>query len=116
MCERMLHEIKTVPIEILKRGLTLSDARHAIHALTDAVDEERENKLSTFYGWKLSNNYINNRSTSGNDSEFESGVVKIQRGEECTMTSPEKLACKSLLLSVDPVARSESNLHLSAVD
>lgn len=88
---KILSEINVITLELQTRGATLSDCRFSIDTLTDAVYDGLSNADSSFYGCNLHTNYITIDSSIATEALFESGVVKIQRNETCSLNSEEKL-------------------------
>eukprot|EP00171_Calliarthron_tuberculosum_P002931 IDg2931t1 len=105
---KMLTEIDTVTLELQKRGATLSDCRYAVNILREVVEEGRHDQGSVFFGCRLASKYLAPNASTVTDPHFESGVVKIQNGNEDSLTIDEKNACEKLRIS--RLIRSSSSL------
>jgi len=75
---------------------TLSDCRAVVDALIDLVATKKELSSSPLHNCTFEPTRISLTGRHSPDSEFESGVIKIQRGESNTMTEGEKAACIAL--------------------
>lgn len=112
----MLAEINTVTLELQKYGASLSDCRYAVDTLSEVVTSGRNDEHSLFYGCKLGNSYIQEKSHIATDDTFETGVVKVQRGDISAMTPEEKEACSRLKLSASNSREESCRTNLTMAD
>lgn len=89
---RMLKEINEVTKSLQRKGNTLADYRDDLNALIEAVQDEKGNIGSPFYGCRLGTKYIACDSNIVKYKEFESGIVKLQKGTQEDLNDDEKEA------------------------
>ena len=76
----MLDEINYVTKTLQTKNYTLRKCRNDLNMLMEAVAEENSDPSSNSYQCKLGKTYIAPKSTIMKYSEFESAVVKLQKG------------------------------------
>ena len=92
--EKMLRDIHDATVMLQKEGLNLSDCRFALSSLTEEIELQKNGKESPFYRFKLVESYISVDNAA--HSLFESGVLKILRGNTESLTDSEIRACIKL--------------------
>ena len=80
--KKMLDEINQVTSELQRKHSTLAECKNAVNILTDSVQMERVCEDSPFYQCRLVTNRIEIDSPIAIHPEFESAVIKIQKGEK----------------------------------
>ena len=83
----------------LEKGSTLSDCWYAFDTLIGHITGFRRDTSSDLYDCKLWKSYIEPRARVVTHSDFEYGIVNIQREETESLTDAEKQACESLIIS-----------------
>lgn len=91
-----LGEINIVAKALQRRGLSLEGCRYFLDTLTTTILKQRDNPNAPFYKCSLNDDYIKLHSRHSPSSVFESGVIKIQRGEYDAMSVQEQEACADL--------------------
>ena len=99
----MFHEINAVTLALQTRLYPLKECREDLDSLIEAAIYGHDIRNSPWYKNTLGDRYIGPQSEKLSDPAFESGVVKIQRGEEVSMTLAEKVACRSLEVGDDEI-------------
>jgi hypothetical protein len=94
----MLNHINVVTTCLQESKLSLSMGRKYLDALIRQAATKRDNADSDWYQNKFEDKYIGASSLKIplQSRDFQSGVIKIQLGNECEMTFNEKSACKKL--------------------
>lgn len=113
--ELILGSINVVTVELQKRDDTLSQCRDALDGLIEGVDEERNVRAAPFSGCRLGTEYIATNAAIIQNADFESGVVKIQRGGANQLSLDEKFAVRMLRgrsdTSTNQAATSFTSVH-----
>lgn len=104
---KMLEAINAITTELQGSKLTIAACRSYLDVLIEEADSQRNNITSVWCGNKFGVKYIGLTSDKipPQSRAFQSGVIKIQRGQASELTMEEKLACKRL--KVDPVVENE---------
>ncbi len=93
----MLEAINVVTCKLQTKEFTLSACRHALNTLLQAVEEEKFERMSPLFGWKLGSNYIGPNDEFIQYGDFERAVVKIRDEREDELTDAAKSAVLMLL-------------------
>ena len=106
---KMLSLFNIATVELQKKKATLHECRCVIEALVDTIEKEKCDTESPFHDCKFKPNRINLKGKLSPDSNFESGVCKIQMQAQGLMTEDEKTACRHLLKTQKKNQRGESS-------
>jgi len=93
---KQLKEIDFVTQKLQERGAPLERCRLLLDTLLSAVATQKDVFEAPLYLCSLKDHYIKLESTESPDHVFESGVIKIQRGQADDMTDAERAACAHL--------------------
>ncbi len=74
-----------------KNRIELSECRFIIDAVTEAVENGKEELGNPFYQSKSKGKAIDLQERHSPDSDFESGIVKIQRSQEHLLDKNENV-------------------------
>lgn len=83
---KVLGEIDRVTKLLQRQDATLSDCRMYIDSLLHGVAVYLTDADSVLYVCRLGNKYVSINANIATNPQFESGVVKIKRGEAPSMT------------------------------
>ncbi len=112
----MLGELNAVTKLLQKGKKTLAERRLYVDTLIDDVQKFRTNEFSKFYRCRLGKKCIAIDADIAPFAQFESGEVKIERGEESGMTDGEKSAFSNLLLEEEAEEPEAPNLPVPIVE
>ncbi len=96
---KMLSQLDEVTKYLQLYNISLSDCRLAFDSIAESVDDGKHDPDSDLYQCQLGARAISPVSRLVTDKYFEQGAFKIQRNQLRSMSSSEKNACRSLLLS-----------------
>lgn len=99
----MLGELQKVTKTLQLQGRTLADCRGDIEDLQLGIQKATRKPAWKLHNCKLGNEYIRRNSHLTTDPDFESGIVKLQKGEANQLTSAEKVAVCMLEKDVEDV-------------
>ena len=94
---KMLEEIDSVTKSLQYKEHTLAACRGDLDELISDVSNEKTERGSPFYGFKLGTHYIGRFAEIVKYKLFESAVEKIQLGKHSELSTQEKLTVRKLL-------------------
>ena len=107
---RYFIEIDTVTKVLQERKMLLEETRMYLDELIEEIEDNSRSRNHIFHDCKFKPTRIKLTHTFLHpDASFESGVVKIQRNREDTLTDYEHLACQSLKIPSTNVFDSEDD-------
>ena len=106
--QKQLKWIKNYTKVLQTKFLTLADCRVNLDMLISDVQEHRNTPGHDLYQCRLGSTFIGSSSIKIPNLNFQTGVVKIQNDEVCSMTHLEHAACASLRLGIEEVADADA--------
>lgn len=96
---RYMREIKKISVILQKHGMKLAETQGRLDFLRRTIETQKDQPGELFENCHLDLDYIKPNNGLTTNSNFVTGVMKIQEGVlvEQTMTTAEKNACKCLL-------------------